>query len=100
MRTATVSGLLLFVLLSLACGSVGSDSSLPTREEFSKRLEGKTRAEVLRLLGRPTSTQDSGDKEIWVYERVCRDPIADQVDVSTWVHIGKGDGGKVLRVQH
>lgn len=58
-----------------------------TRVELNAAVVGKTTQEVLRLLGRPTST-DGLDPENtrWRYQYVCYDPVT-----------GKADGWTIVR---
>lgn len=49
----------------------------PTRDEMRAKLMGKSKAEVLKLIGRPDRTTDAG----WQYEGgISYDPIAQRVD--------------------
>jgi hypothetical protein len=46
---------------------------------------GKEKAEVLRDLGRPVSTYDTGDRVAWTYSKLAYDPVLGQYkDVIVW----------------
>jgi len=46
-----------------------------TKEEFREIIKGKTKAELLNILGRPNSTQDYETTEHWFYDKIVYDPI-------------------------
>jgi len=51
-----------------------------TRDEFKALVEGKTRNEVIALLGKPKSTQQSGELEVWDYPGRTTDPVTGKTD--------------------
>lgn len=57
----------------------GARKPLP-REEFRKAVLGKTRAEVLEMLGKPERTAEILGQEVWDYRGVSRDPVAETID--------------------
>jgi hypothetical protein len=59
---------------------------LPTRDEMKEKLIGKLHEEVLKLLGTPSRTFDSG---AFSYSKVTIDPITNKVDASIFVHFTK-----------
>lgn len=72
----------------VGCGGVvdAPKKKPPSREDFKKAVMGKTKAEVLELLGKPESTSgvpDSSDS--WVYPRATYDPVADKPDARALV---------------
>lgn len=63
-------------------------NSQPTwyRDNFRNLILGKTRKEVLMLVGRPDSTQDSGgNNQYWYYRGVTVDPITNKKDYQVQV---------------
>jgi hypothetical protein len=56
---------------------------LRTRAEFKAAVMGKSQGDVLKLLGKPSHTQESsGLGAAWVYERASYDPATGRVDPS------------------
>lgn len=62
-----------------------------TRDEFRQLMEGKTEAEVLKLLGTPTSTYENvlGTK-FWKYRGLTTDPVTGKTDDTVDVRIQHG----------
>ncbi len=46
-----------------------------TRDEVRSLVEGKTKAEVLKAIGKPTKTKEGDTEEYWLYEKIAIDPI-------------------------
>jgi hypothetical protein len=68
--------------------------AMKTRQEWRKRLVGKTKDEVLKEAGKPHRTDDTtGD---WSYDRRSVNPISGNTDPIMWVRFDKS--GKVERV--
>lgn len=69
-------------------GSEGDSSAGPKRYTFEDlRLFyiGKEQADVLRDLGRPVSTYDTGSRVAWTYKKLAYDPVLGQYkDVIVW----------------
>lgn len=57
-----------------------SGSAVYPRDEFRAALIGKTEDEVLSLVGRPASTQDTRGGVYWYYRDRTRDPVTGRVD--------------------
>jgi len=56
-----------------------------TFEDLRLFYIGKEKAEVLRDLGRPVSTYDTGDRVAWTYRKLAYDPVLGQYkDVIVW----------------
>ncbi len=51
-----------------------------TRDEFKRLVVGKTRDEVIALLGKPKATQQSGELEFWDYVGRTTDPVTGKTD--------------------
>jgi hypothetical protein len=51
-----------------------------TRDEFKNLVVGKSKSEVVALLGRPKATQQSGDLELWDYPNRTTDPVTGKTD--------------------
>ena len=51
-----------------------------TREEFTALVVGRTKAEVIGLLGKPRATQQSGELELWDYPGRTTDPVTGKTD--------------------
>lgn len=61
------------------------------REEFRTLLMGKKEAEVVALVGKPSSTGDhGGGQTYWVYYGRTRDPITNEIDTSATVSFVDG----------
>ena len=60
---------------------------LPTRDEMKKKLTGKGKADVLKMLGKPEKTLElTRESESWLYRRICYDPVSGNADESVWVN--------------
>ena len=68
-----------------------------TRAEFEEAVKGKTKAEVIELLGRPASTT-GGEGDTWKYDDVTTDPVSGKVDFATWIRFD--NRGQVDRVHY
>jgi uncharacterized membrane protein len=55
----------------------------PTREEFRERVVGKSKDEIVRLLGRPAKTNAAAGDDGWEYEKVARDAATGKADDRT-----------------
>jgi hypothetical protein len=61
-----------------------------TRDEFKQLVLGKTRDEVIGLLGKPNATQESGDLELWNYYSRTTDPTTGKTDQDAQVEFQNG----------
>jgi hypothetical protein len=59
-----------------------------TRDDLRAAVVGKSEKEVLALLGRPESTQDTRMAAYWYYSRISYDPIARKVDYRVQIVFG------------
>lgn len=69
-----------------------------TREEFRTMLIGKTKAEVLELVGKPYRTEEPGSGNYWTYADITYDPINGKTDSLAWVRFNAFD--KVAKVDY
>lgn len=53
---------------------------LYTRDEFQKLVAGKTKDEIIALIGRPSRTISTSSVDYWVYEGITYDPASKQRD--------------------
>lgn len=53
------------------------------REDFKKLVLGKTKQEVLDLLGKPDTTGQAGSSDSWSYLKRTRDSVTGKVDGRT-----------------
>lgn len=106
MRTAA----LLPLLFALGCVDAGpppkkepvkqekKEAKSRTREELKGLVTGKTKAEVLKALGRPEGTlADPDGGETWHYENASYDPVAQKPDRHVWI---KFDGAGRVEGMH
>ncbi len=80
-------------------GQQESKPKPPTREQLKAKLIGKTKAEVIELLGKPHKTEPhwrGGDE--WLFREVSFDPVSDKVDSLTFVYFL--DGERVAEIAH
>ena len=90
----------LSVLVScIGCGKGGDKPKTTTkraytRDEVKKLVGGKTEEEVLKLLGKPESTGESGGIKTWFYKSIAKDPTTDKIE-RRYISF---DGGKVFDV--
>lgn len=68
------------------------------RDAFKATIIGRTKDEVLELIGRPEKTSVPFSSEAWDYKGVSRDPIADRVDRTTTVWFNQA--GTVERITY
>jgi len=61
-----------------------------TRDEFKARVVGKTEAEVIAAVGKPSQTSDSGATRYWYYEEVTTDPATGKIDYRAQLVIERG----------
>lgn len=80
-----------------ANGIASPERKIYTRAEFKKIVVGKTPDEVLKAVGKPTSTQENGDRITWYYDDVTRDPVTEKLDVSVQLVF---EFGRVARVNY
>jgi outer membrane protein assembly factor BamE (lipoprotein component of BamABCDE complex) len=62
-----------------------------TREAFTHLVMGKTRSEVIQVLGQPERTSTDSDAEYWHYHSRTKDPVSGKVDsdVQLVLHAGR-----------
>lgn len=74
---------------------------LPTRDELKARLIGKTRDETIEAIGRPDSTSEIGNWQVWYYRAGhSYDPIAQKPDVRLTVWFDNNDDGKARALDY
>ena len=56
-----------------------SDPKLNIEGKLKKKLIGKTKAEVLKICGRPTSPMTIGEVTVWSYKKHHKDPVTGQL---------------------
>lgn len=66
-----------------------------TREEFRKLVVGKTKDEVLAVLGKPFSTREPESGNSWTYHDLTVDSVSGKPDYSAWLYFDRND-----RVDH
>jgi hypothetical protein len=67
------------------------------REEFTRRVMGKTEDEVISAVGRPDETSDDNDARYWHFKKRTRDPLTQAEDTDVQVVIKQG---KVANVNY
>ncbi len=60
------------------------------RDDFRSSIMGLDQNEVIAAVGKPDSTQESGEDQIWYYARKTRDPITDKIDGNAQVIFQRG----------
>jgi hypothetical protein len=60
------------------------------RDDFSRRVMGKSEEEVLAAVGRPDVTSDDGGTLFWHFKNRTRDPITESKDTDVQVVIKEG----------
>lgn len=94
--------LTLVLLLPLGCGSTpppptgGTAPRVMKREDFKTAVIGKTKAEVLEILGRPMKTSERNPGESWMYRGRSFDPVASKED--DFQHVRFDAEGKCVEV--
>ncbi len=68
------------------------------RDEFQKLVVGKTKLQLIDLLGKPTSTSEAGPWEYWQYNERTIDPVTGKVDTVAQLSILDGKVTMVLFV--
>jgi outer membrane protein assembly factor BamE (lipoprotein component of BamABCDE complex) len=58
----------------------GDESKLLDRDVFKKLVIGKTKTQILDLLGKPEETSEIGPYEYWNYKTRTKDSVTDKVD--------------------
>ena len=79
-----VVGLIVFTRTKPGPAPVIESRKTFTREEFKAAVLGKTKDQILTLLGKPDSTS-GGRSDGWSYNRITVDPISGKTDTRTWV---------------
>ncbi len=83
--------------LFLGCDGLGSSGKIWSREEFRSAIMGKTKHQVINILGRPDSTQElPGSQTSWFYKQRTKD-AAGKTDASAQVTF---QGGVVARINY
>ncbi|WP_165251517.1 hypothetical protein [Paludisphaera soli] len=70
-------------------------SPVYAREDFSRRVMGKSEDEVIAAVGRPDVTTDDGGSLFWHFKKRTRDPLTQEEDTDVQVVIKEG---KVVNV--
>ena len=61
-------------------GEVAKNNTTMTRNEVREAINGKSKEQVLKILGKPEQTQDLGIMEMWYYSGISYDPYAEVYD--------------------
>lgn len=72
-----------------------SSSRHMSRDEFKKATEGRTKSQILQVLGRPSQTQDLGGMQMWYYNDLTVDPVTGRADSMAQIMF---DGERVQQV--
>jgi hypothetical protein len=65
-------------------GTTATAKRVYGRREFEALVKGKTKPQVIDLLGKPEAGS-GGSPEGWMYKEVTRDPVTGKIDSSAWV---------------
>jgi len=65
------------------------------KTDFKKLIDGKSKEEVIKLLGKPESVISSGDTENYFYKNIVKDDASDVVISSIMISFESGKGAKV-----
>lgn len=103
MKTLSVLCLILIGCFLVGCSfstrkehASSKTTAAPTsRKAFESIVIGKSEDEVLKTIGRPFCT--SGNGSSWYYTNVTIDPISQQADKQTILHVS---GGRVVSVSY
>ena len=68
-----------------------------SRPEFSRRVLGKSEAEVIEAVGRPDETTEDDDARYWHFKKRTLDPLTREKDTDVQVVI---KGGKVASINY
>ena len=61
-----------------------------SRPEFSRRVLGKSEAEVIEVVGRPDETSEDDDARYWHFKKRTLDPVTQEKDTDVQVVIKDG----------
>lgn len=96
---------LLAALCLIGCGERDRESSTSTttesrktwtREEFREMVIGKTKEEVIEILGRPAQTIEVTDMITFVYRDTTYDTISQKIDYQSHVIFENGIATRVV----
>lgn len=90
-RWVLVISIVLMSIVVISCGGGGGGGGFGVtgrtdgkkvylRDEFKSLVLFKTKDEVLKAVGKPDTTQESGDMIFWYYNGITKDPITDKID--------------------
>jgi hypothetical protein len=68
-----------------------------SRQEFSRRVLGKSEEEVIEAVGRPDETSEDDDARYWHFKKRTLDPLTQKKDTDVQVVI---KGGKVADINY
>lgn len=100
------AAVLLLAIVAVGCPNQGGNQPAVTtttaatvylRADLEQKLAGKTKDEVIALLGKPESTS-GGEEDSWQYKGITRDPVTGKTDSLTWVWFDRA--GKVTRLHY
>ncbi len=74
-----------FLLGCVADVKPKTKAKVRTREELKEAVMNKSKEEVLKALGKPQSTGESGGEARWRYEGVSYDPVTKKTDDSVMI---------------
>lgn len=87
---AVCLGLAVGLLAGCGTRSVAPGPKVYERDEFRAAVEGKTQDEVLKLLGKPDQTSDTGPDSDWDYRERTYDRVSGKTDFSVRLVFRKG----------
>jgi hypothetical protein len=95
---AAVAGVF-YVASDFTKPSPPSSDSTPVypRPEFSRRVMGKTEAEVIQAVGKPDETSQDNESRYWHFKKRTRDPLTGGEDSDVQVVI---KDGKVVNINY
>ena len=73
-----------------SASSSSNQSSHYSRDDFRSLVANKTEQEVLKILGRPSQTQDVGSTKAWTYTGVTYDPVTQNADAMAMISFQNG----------
>lgn len=80
-----------------ATGRTTEEKRVYLRDTFRHLVYMKSQEEVLKAVGKPDTTQETGGMVIWYYKGITKDPITEKIDYHVQLVF---ESGKVLRVNY
>lgn len=91
MAVATTCATVLIVASGCRTGTgTATGPKIYEREEFKAAVEGKSQDEVLKLLGKPDRTSDTGPDSDWDYQELTYDKLTGKKDTSVRIVFRRG----------